>query len=361
VIEERIMPTLIACPRCQRKLRVPDDLVGKRVKCPGCEQPFTADAGTAETLALAPQQPTEERVSELPLAHSERDDEPAAELPTRQPARSVPPANWRLVRRGFTLLLASVLTYLGSFLLYMGGTVCVALAIYAVPRAAKGGGPAAMAPAQNMMSAFLVIMGLCVFAWISSFVLWIIGHLMGLAAPHAHGARALAGVTVAMVLGSLVFVLALMVMFVLVGGVSSILANFDLIDGEPVHASPEYDILGEIASFLVCGFMLVAFFTFGFYVRAVGLCLGASGVARSAKGWLITLGVATVLGLLAGGMFYVFEGALDNPRGPGGVGVITLGGLTCLFGIVALVLGIWYIILLAQARTAISSRAPLRI
>jgi predicted Zn finger-like uncharacterized protein len=34
---------LVSCPECKRKLRVPNDLVGKVVKCPTCGQTFTAD------------------------------------------------------------------------------------------------------------------------------------------------------------------------------------------------------------------------------------------------------------------------------------------------------------------------------
>ena len=34
------MPVQVACPACGRQLKVPDNLIGKTVKCPGCQQPF---------------------------------------------------------------------------------------------------------------------------------------------------------------------------------------------------------------------------------------------------------------------------------------------------------------------------------
>jgi predicted Zn finger-like uncharacterized protein len=34
---------LVSCPECQRKLRVPPELIGKLVKCPTCSHTFTAD------------------------------------------------------------------------------------------------------------------------------------------------------------------------------------------------------------------------------------------------------------------------------------------------------------------------------
>jgi hypothetical protein len=356
------MPTLIACPRCQRKLRVPDDLVGKNVKCPGCEQPFTADAGTDVTLALPPRTAAEQRVSVLPLASPQPDEETAAEEEATRPQRSVPPANWRRVRRGFSFLLASALAYIGAVLLYLGSSTCLALAIFSTPRMAPGGAaPPGAAQLQKVEAGFLVIMGMFLLALLTAFVLWVVGHIFSLAAPRAHGARKLAWVTVSLVLTSLVLLLAYIGLAVLTGNFSDFLANFDIMDGDQTPYPPGLEIIADIVGYVCFGLMAVSMFTFGFYVRAVSLCLGAASLRRSVKGWLITLGVTTILGLLTGGaMYYVFQGALDTPAGPVGAGVLVSGGLGCLFGIVALALGIWYIILLAQARTAISARASLR-
>jgi predicted Zn finger-like uncharacterized protein len=37
---------LVSCPECKRKLRVPNELIGKLVKCPTCGQTFNADPAT---------------------------------------------------------------------------------------------------------------------------------------------------------------------------------------------------------------------------------------------------------------------------------------------------------------------------
>ena len=42
------MAILIQCPACTKRLRVPDDLLGKMVKCPTCQTQF---AGVAEPTA----------------------------------------------------------------------------------------------------------------------------------------------------------------------------------------------------------------------------------------------------------------------------------------------------------------------
>jgi hypothetical protein len=38
------MPQFVSCPKCGRRARVPDTLIGKSVKCPGCTETFTAAA-----------------------------------------------------------------------------------------------------------------------------------------------------------------------------------------------------------------------------------------------------------------------------------------------------------------------------
>jgi predicted Zn finger-like uncharacterized protein len=37
------MANVISCPKCERQLRVPDDLLGQNVKCPSCNETFTAE------------------------------------------------------------------------------------------------------------------------------------------------------------------------------------------------------------------------------------------------------------------------------------------------------------------------------
>jgi predicted Zn finger-like uncharacterized protein len=64
------MPTSIECPSCNRKLKVPDNLLGKKVKCPTCGNAFTA--------AEEPPPPPEDD-EEPPPPPDEDLDEPADE------------------------------------------------------------------------------------------------------------------------------------------------------------------------------------------------------------------------------------------------------------------------------------------
>jgi predicted Zn finger-like uncharacterized protein len=61
------------CPKCQRQLRVTDELIGRPVKCPACGLTFTIPAGGTEPLLApvpvleeAPRQPPEREVAYTP-------------------------------------------------------------------------------------------------------------------------------------------------------------------------------------------------------------------------------------------------------------------------------------------------------
>src|SRR5437764_749206 len=55
------MAEIVNCPQCDRKLRVPDELLGKKVKCPTCGETFTA-----EVAEPSPPPPPEPRRPEGP-------------------------------------------------------------------------------------------------------------------------------------------------------------------------------------------------------------------------------------------------------------------------------------------------------
>jgi predicted Zn finger-like uncharacterized protein len=53
------MPIQISCPSCSRPLRVPDHLLGQLVKCPNCQQQFTAASAQAIRPAERPKPESE--------------------------------------------------------------------------------------------------------------------------------------------------------------------------------------------------------------------------------------------------------------------------------------------------------------
>ncbi len=112
------MPITIDCPSCNRKLRIPDELLTKQVKCPSCGTTFTASAPAGETEsaraappAEEPPQPSQRRppprepeYKDEP-AHDDYDDEP----PRRSGRRSSRGANLT-PHRGTTIMVLGILS-----------------------------------------------------------------------------------------------------------------------------------------------------------------------------------------------------------------------------------------------------------
>jgi predicted Zn finger-like uncharacterized protein len=79
------MPIIVPCPSCSGQLRVADDLIGHKVRCPACD--ITFDAREEETPALSPERKPEPGtpVETVPVAPWRNlnleltDDRPAAE------------------------------------------------------------------------------------------------------------------------------------------------------------------------------------------------------------------------------------------------------------------------------------------
>jgi hypothetical protein len=84
------MSIFVSCPDCGRKLRVPEELLGKKVKCPGCGSTFDAQAPPAETVPAAP--PPAETVSLPPMKLSVEDEPTASGSPPLGTPHSVTPS-----------------------------------------------------------------------------------------------------------------------------------------------------------------------------------------------------------------------------------------------------------------------------
>ncbi len=88
------MPITTRCPECDRPLRVPDDLVGKNVKCPGCTATFLAQAENssqpAESIRPAPEAPTNNPTEAIRESPPPPADAPAVDGLPEEPRRPLP-------------------------------------------------------------------------------------------------------------------------------------------------------------------------------------------------------------------------------------------------------------------------------
>src|SRR5262245_45669797 len=87
------MAIVLSCPDCDRKLRVPDELLGKKVKCPACGKIFR---GEVESPAEPPP-PEEEPLPEAPPPMERDDESPYEDEPPsrRSSRRGAPPPEER--------------------------------------------------------------------------------------------------------------------------------------------------------------------------------------------------------------------------------------------------------------------------
>jgi predicted Zn finger-like uncharacterized protein len=81
------MPTIVDCPSCARKLRVTDELLGQRVKCPTCGGTFAANAAPAN--GLSPEREPSPEAAAPPSLVAPTDGTPPP-LPTPAPVETVP-------------------------------------------------------------------------------------------------------------------------------------------------------------------------------------------------------------------------------------------------------------------------------
>ncbi|HWG47772.1 MAG TPA: DUF4870 domain-containing protein [Gemmataceae bacterium] len=79
------MPIAVVCPACKAKLKAPDNLIGKTVKCPGCTKPVLVKAVAAPTTPVpAVKKPVKQPAPPVLDDEPFDDEEPVkAEVPAR--------------------------------------------------------------------------------------------------------------------------------------------------------------------------------------------------------------------------------------------------------------------------------------
>ena len=80
------MPITVSCPNCAKSLKIPDTAVGKRVKCPACQTPFTA-AEPDDAVTSAPPKPSAVKKPAPPPPRDEEEDEEDEKISATPPKR----------------------------------------------------------------------------------------------------------------------------------------------------------------------------------------------------------------------------------------------------------------------------------
>jgi predicted Zn finger-like uncharacterized protein len=372
------MPEIVKCPECKRTLRVPDDLLGKTVRCPSCQVTFTAQAGASEpppppmpkmeidegvepaATSKPGRRSDEDRLSSRRRAEDQEgdddrepprfgDDEYGAvedeiNAPTEGGRAAGKRRDWLRLRQGIGLLLAAIFTIFGVQLVNCCGTIAVA----GIAGAARGqGGGAAAAGGGQILLGIVVLIGL-----LTGLVLDVVGSIFCISAPESHGAKTLAKLSLAMKVGGILF---------LIIGVVMLIASI----GMAVAASLKGFLEASGAGLVVIGIgyllLLAQPVVFLFCLRGVARVMRRDGLAQSILMLIIVhiLSLVFIIGavalLIAGFVGGVAQGGpKGDPDFLGGVGI--LGGIGyCLGAVLGLTFLIWYIVTLFQLRGAITN------
>ena len=59
------MPLMVICEQCGKQLKVREEMLGKRLKCPACQNVFTAAAmdASGRTVKMRPHEPQQKQAS----------------------------------------------------------------------------------------------------------------------------------------------------------------------------------------------------------------------------------------------------------------------------------------------------------
>jgi hypothetical protein len=124
------MANVVVCPTCARKLRLPDDLLGQEVRCPGCKKIFATEARSARRLKRDEDEDDDRR---------EIDDEPdETDRPSRRGrgirSNQLPHRGGLLLTLGISSIVAGVLSVPAEFGLGLC-TFCCPLGVFAMAAA----------------------------------------------------------------------------------------------------------------------------------------------------------------------------------------------------------------------------------
>lgn len=134
------MPMTINCPHCQAKVRAPESLIGKKVKCPTCKEQFTVEAEAAEAPAPAPVEQLaikqEAYAESKPPAPPDDDDDDAdeEEKPRRRKRGRGGDdfADFVFFRKMITPFVVQVVYFIASGAVILGGLVQMGLGLFAL-------------------------------------------------------------------------------------------------------------------------------------------------------------------------------------------------------------------------------------
>jgi hypothetical protein len=372
------MPEITPCPKCGRKIRVADELLGKKIRCPRCGVTFVVEAPEQqleEAIAERPGRSSRGRLDEEEEPRARRRDDDEDDEGPRPARRRPPPASagsWERVRRGIGLMLIAIaIAIVGWIAVFVTTLLAMALTAGVALSSMSGKDMNALnAAIGTSVVAMIVIAGVAILFGISYVVVRFIAHLDSTAAPAREGAHALGVWGFWMYVGWLVLPVLYFLLMIVCGGM--------LMGAHTQAAVGMSATLMTIASVLFyivwVGVLTVGgWFVWLFFLRACAKLVRAPRLAQSILFLILTAALLLVSGLAMGGLNLLAASAvtgaeLTTPSGPGlhpaagpsaasglaGVlGVVQLG-CGCLTLFLALATFVWTIVSMFLVRSAIT-------
>jgi hypothetical protein len=387
------MPEIITCPDCGRKLRVPDELAGKQVKCPGCNIRFVGGVTSAPKNASSKSpsstprrvkvddKDADHRVAEAPGARSARrptaddDDEQRSSrrrraIPVNNDAedednpyptseydednRSRPKRRkidgWRKVLLGLNLVIYAIYVCLGAAALAL---VSVLIAFVIMGASLASADPRTMAgSAVGSMFGVMILAIIIGVLYLVQLVLHITGQGICMAVPDKPGSgrRPLAIATFSCAIAWVVLYLGSCGLSGLASGIGN-------------SGGGAATVLGGLLNLLNYFVALAWWICFLLFLRSVAVSMRENALALQIVYYMIAVPTYSVLvGIMIGVMFFAgalaVAGAVSAKNGQGAatsMGAFGVFAVGCgiLFVCVGIGLFIWYVVLVHQVRNSV--------
>lgn len=393
------MPQIVSCPDCGRKLKVPDNLIGKNVKCPGCGVKFLGRAeddaieepeeaapepsygvASRSDVESRPRRRDDDEDDDRPKSRRRRDEEEDEDYPVRkrrrdsgdgspQASKAEVVTGWERVRFGLNMIIIAIWIAVGTGVTAVVGYLLLILFVGAsfgsmITGGLSGGQPTQQEASQMAGQAAGTMTGMMVGGCL---MMGILG-LLGL----ANLACRLTGLGFCMGIASTrktqtLKVLAIVVFCIACAGLVTPVLSFG---GGALAARNGGGCLMIAGDGLIGVLALAEFICFMLFLRGVAVVMKNEDLGRNLLFYMIgtivyfvMLPVVWFVMAIAIGAAMFSSFAASNPHNASatagnvaGTGAAALiGGLTC-FGVIALIglaLFIWYIVLLYQVRSAV--------
>jgi hypothetical protein len=368
------MPVITSCPDCQRTLRVPDNLLNKKVRCPECKREFTAaaaDGGGVETredyeagyTGRRRGEYTDEEPARLPRSRRAADEEYDEEYDDRRPARGPSPRaarrGWLRTRTGLSLNIVAVWVWLVGILILVFGVVIGVIVGVTSQFGSAGNERSGVA----LAGAVIILVGVCAVLYglcaLAETILRLTGYGMCMAVPSVRGTGLKPLAIVAFCLGCAAAVFSFTGL--LMGFAERAAPGAGAFGGNPTPL-PAQVMVSNVPGFIATLLQLGAFFVFLVFCRQVALQARERALAGSVLAVMIAFaawygilvlgcGVAVAAGvsILGGLRSGVSQQSAATSAGALALG---LGVVALLMGIAYVALTIWYAAVLARVRDA---------